>query len=253
MTTNAATVGDNLPPPGLTMAGQEKFEEHDKRVSDLIEDATAWDGMKSLTKEQEDNLGSFLKAVTTEEKAIDTTRLAQNGEHRKAIKAIDGTFAPLTRALGEIKTMLQPRLQAIIAARRKAKEKAERAAEAEAERKRKAAEEAKKATAKKGASVAERVAAQNAEADAQEAEAEATRVANGKVQLKGDLGGAASARTTWYAEWDTKDPKALNKAIIHYAARSELKDLLKRFASADARGGEREIPGFKVLSKETIV
>lgn len=58
---------------------------------------------------------------------------------------------------------------------------------------------------------------------------------------------SASIRSSWKARLTDFDA-----ACKHYENRREVIDILERIASADARSGTRQIPGFDVYSTQTI-
>ena len=44
----------------------------------------------------------------------------------------------------------------------------------------------------------------------------------------------------------------LDQALAHYCERDEVRTLLVKFACADARAGQRDIPGFRVFPQESL-
>ena len=171
-------------------------------------------------------------------------------EHRKekrplldACAACDDRYRPITSLLEAATKPVQDLLSIWIQKLRIIKTKKAADLEAEAERYRRAAEAAKNVSSIMGS-----LAAQVAFDRAERSTAEAAKAANSKAQAKGTLGGRAKTlRTTWHAAV-TNYPLACR----HYTNHPDVISTLERIASAEARGGARILPGFKVFEKETV-
>ena len=92
------------------------------------------------------------------------------------------------------------------------------------------------------------VAAIEAQTQAEKSATVLKKLQSSKVSVKGELSGKASGiRTTWFAEVTD-----VMQACEYYKDEPQLKELLTKLGSAAARGGRRQIPGFKVDSKEKV-
>lgn len=181
-------------------------------------------------------------------KRLDATRVAEKEPHLSASRAVDAKYQPLIGQLQDAVKAVTRALTAFLAA-----EEARKLAEA-AEARRKAAEEAARAAALAKAAEEEAdpfEAFEKAEA-ATVVEAQAATLAKQaaepvRARIVGEEGGrAASLRIVGWLI-DVEDAPAL---VAHYAHRSEMIDLAKKLAAAEAKAakGQCTIPGAKITA-----
>ena len=246
MTENEQTagIGDNIPPEPIN----EAFDALQARTSELVDAANAWlnDCPTILTEDQAGRASDFVSQLTKQIKAVEDERKKQKQPHVDAAKAVDNTFRPLTTMLDTAKQLLRPVLTRWLQKKEQERQEAERAAAAEAERLRKEAEEAaRKAEEAKGNVVGATIAAEQAKEDAEEADKQAQQVSRSRVGIKGDY----SERSRGLRTVKRAEITDLDKALNHYKTREEVRDLIIRLASADARAGAKRIPGIKIVEE----
>lgn len=217
------------------------------RVDQLIESANAWlSQVKAIADvDTAKACDSFLTQIKAEIAALEVERKAKNKPHDEAVDANNNAYRPFTALLSKAKDLLTPlktawlqREQSRIAAEKKAAEEA-------ALRKMQEAEDAKRWA---GASVEAAVIADEAQAAADLAVQEAERATKAKATVKGEFASRASGLRTYWSAVITDYPKAL----VHYAKRQEVMDLIQRLADADAREHKDTlaVPGVKPDSQQ---
>lgn len=241
------------------------FELRKERVDELVVTVNQWlTSCAAITTESQADRAKDLKEMLRKALRVnDETRKSETDPLNEQIKEISARYkalAPyLEKSMAALDTLLAPWLDKL------AKEKAERERQAreEAQRREREAEEARrKAEEAKAventridpsAPVADvigaEVAADEAEKKAEEARREAQRVARERPQVRGEVSQRASGfRTTWKATAITD----IDQAFAYYKESAKVRELLLSLASADARGGRRRIPGFKIEEQKRV-
>lgn len=255
--------GDVLPPTNHNAPPEEaqaamSWEAIREHMDNLLLEAMNWaDGTALTTQAQADEAAKLRQALQDAVKLADEARVEEKRPHDDAVKAIQdrynayiapvknktpGSVSKAVQALGNLLTQWL---------NKQAEEKAERerAANAEAERLRREAIEARKAlTETTDLAMADEAAALLDAAE--EAQREARRIENEKVQVHGGSR-AKGLRTVWKA---VMQEKGGGKAMVHYANTypGRVKAFLQELADQDVKSGIRQIPGFDVVSEGKI-
>ena len=192
----------------------------------------------------------LLAKLTAREKEIAAAHKAEKDPHLAAGRAVDEKWRTPAALLAACKAPIQLLLKGWLD-REKARLASEKAAaRAEADRLAREAEAARKAAVEQRR-VGAAVEAEQAEKRAAEAAAAAQKAETARPRVASATGGAraASVRVTFAARL-TSFPAA----VRHYANHAEIVAVLEKLASADARAakGNIQIPGFEVVSKETV-
>lgn len=212
----------------------------------------AWTStVKEIAAEDEaQKARDLLAKLTAREKEIEKTRKAEKEPHLAAERAVDEKWRKPAALLAACKEPIQALLKGWLD-REKARLAAEQAAaRAEAERLAREAAAARKA-AEDQRGVSATVEAEEAEKRAAEAAMAAQKAAAARPQVASASGGArrVSVRTTFRA-------RLINypAAVRHYANNPEVVAVLERLASSDVRAakGKIQIPGFEIVSEETV-
>lgn len=234
--TTPAGIGHNIAP----------FDQIAERTATLIETANRW-----ITERKEiaddDTAGKandFLTQLRAEYKAAEDERKKEKQPHLDAGKAVDARYKPiterLTKATDAIKKMLTPYLQ------KKQREEEEARRREQEEARRRAEEERKRAEelAKQGNAIEAEIAAEEA-AKATE-EAEKIEQAPARASAKGEMGRAATLRTTYTGEIADFD-----KCLAHYKGHVAIRETLQKLINADVRAGTHTIPGVRVRQQRS--
>jgi hypothetical protein len=228
-------IGGNNPPAYLAV-----FEE----IDDLYGEAKNWaDGAAIESEAQHDTVSSIRDQIHELGKRADELRVEEKRPLDEAAKAIQDRYNPYIQPKKGKVDLAKAALGDLLAAWRKrvADEKAEaaRLAREEADRIAAAAQEAIRASSGNLES------REKAEELLQEAKAHERHA---KRQDKAATTGLG-LRTTWKSE--LVDEAA---ALDHYYPlyREAFLDLVRGYAAADARGGARKIPGFRVYEERVV-
>lgn len=223
------------------------------RASELVATANRWATERpEITDDQTgDDCDSFLTQIKEILAAYEEARKAEREPLLEAGKEIQSRYAVLVAPLQKVREILKPRLSAWnklkqkrldeeAAAKRKEAEEAERVAAA----KQKTADEAMKTEGSDAIGAA--VVADEAAKEAEDLAKQAVVAGRQKASTKGDLSARSTGlRKTWFAELTN-----VNKALRYYGYREEVKELMVKLASAEARSGVREVPGFNITYRE---
>ena len=231
-TETAPGPGHNLPPT--------PFDERKTRTESIIESANVWlaecDAISS--DGQAGRARDLLELIRQASKANDEQRQFVTAPLRKEVDEINGRYKGLNALLGKasdaIKRLLLPWVTKLDA-ERQAKAKAERE---EAERLTREAAD-RMAAAK---TIEDQVAADEVAEAAKKTARAAERTSHERVGVKGEVAQSIGLRTQWKATAITN----VDDAFAYYKTNADVHALLLRLASADARGGRRRIPGFKI-------
>jgi len=226
-------IGDNRPPT--------PFDERKIRTEELIANANVWiDQCDEIESEDQAGRASdFLNVIREAQKKNEEQRKIEGAPLRDQVEEINGRYkglaALLDKANSALKGLLGPWLH---------KKEAERVAQAKAEAKEaeRLAQEAREKT-NEAKNLEEMVAADELAAQAEEKAAQADATARGRAGVKGEV---SSRSTGLRGAWKATAITDLSLALSAYSDHPDLTELLLRLASADARGGRRRIPGFKI-------
>ena len=244
-----AVMGGNNPPEATA------YEAVKAHIDDLLVEAHAWaDGTVVESQAQADEASRLIDDLRKAARAAEEAQAGEQKVHDDAIAEIRSRYRPLIqdpktknpgavwKAIAALKACVQPFLQRLDdereAAGRKAREEAEAAA--------KAAQEA--AAAAHAADLNAQEAAEELVAAAKEAEADAKRIENTKIQARG--GDRAMGLRTVYRPVLTNPAEALR----HYAKvrPADLKEILIGWAEEDVRRSVHTIPGFEVRAERVL-
>lgn len=224
-------IGGNSPPAYLQV-----FEE----IDDLYQTAKDFaDGEPIADEAMHDTISKIRDQIHEAGKRADELRVEEKKPHDDAAKAVQDKYKPVLLKVTQAKAALGDLLAAW--RKRVADEKAEaaRLAREEADRKAAAAQEAMRASS------GNLEAREKAEELLQEAKARDRHARRTDKAATTGLG----LRTAWKAE--LVDEAA---ALDHYYPlyREAFLDLVRGYAAADARGGLRAIPGFRVYEERVV-
>lgn len=183
--------------------------------------------------------------LTQLHKQLDEQRRIEKEPHLSAAKAVDEKYRHALTVYDRCKKSIGTLLTGWLQREQKRLDAERAAAEAEARR---LADEARRAAAEAEKSTLAAIQAEQATKAAEDAALRAQRAAQAKPQAESAHGGTrrAALRTTYHAKVTSFGP-----AVKQYWGRSEIVEVLERLASADARAGKREIPGFEILERST--
>lgn len=196
-------------------------------------------------------VADFVKQLTAHIKTSEAARTAAKEPYLSAGRAVDAYFKGVTDPLDAAKKTLSKRMDAFINAKiakeRREREEAARLAREEAERQER--ELMAKAADMKGpeADVAIDDALQ-AKADADRAAREASAKSADLGRTRGDLGGVATARTTWEVEVLDIHAVPLESLRPYLAV-----DAVERAIRAFVRAGGRSLPGVRIYEDTRAV
>ncbi len=241
-TTEEPGIGHNLP---------DAYSETLTRVEALIDTANKWiETVDEInTEDRAGRAKDFRDQLRSMKQKFKPERDEMTKPFREKVAAINAKYSALEpyidKAFDHLSRLLAPWFDKLdkqkAAAEAEAREKAERK-RAEAEDLRRQAEEGK------GSTIQTEVAADQAEKDAAAAEKEARQIARAKVGVMGDYSKRSTGtRTTWKATVTDID-----KAFDHFRDHKKVKELLESLGSAEARGGRRRLPGFKIEAVKSL-
>jgi hypothetical protein len=233
-------------------APDDPFSQSKARVDDLIEAANKWTNtVEEITSEDQAGRASdFRNQLRSMKSKVDGERLETTKPLRDETAVINGQYGDLTelldRGANKLAELLEPYLRKV-AAEQAAREKAARD---EADRlAREAAEKAAEAAKGDGDTIQNEIAAERAEKQAEDAQKTANRVGREKASVKGSF---STRSTGMRGQWKATEIMDMGKAAAYYADHPKLTEVLLSIASTDARGGRRQIPGFKVERVQSV-
>lgn len=241
-----SVLGDNNPPDPTP------YEALKAHVDDLEAEARNFlDGEPIANEGQAAAVSRLLEDARKARTAAETQRKADAKPFDDGKAAVQALWTPITDEkkgrcaliADTCKKVLAPWLQRLEDEQRAAAEAARREAEEKAAAARKALDEADTA------SLDDRIAAEEALAEASRADRIATRAENERPQAKG-VDRAIGLRSVW-----TPTLTEPSKALRHYVNEQpeELKVWLLSQAQRDVRAGRREIPGFAITESRVPV
>jgi hypothetical protein len=224
-----------------------------ERADALVAAADVWSGVSEITSaEQAGRAKDALDQLRAEWNKADAERKAEKKPHDDAAIEVQRRWRPILvmieacqDAVGRLHKNWLIREENRLRRERDEAEARAKQAQREAEEAARKAEEAKAAPV--SAKLAAEAAAERARVAAQEAAAIPDR-----ARVKGSYGRPAASLREW---WSAEVTDVL-KAARHYRDRPELREVLVRLASADARAGVRNapegagIPGCNILSRK---
>lgn len=246
----ATQIGHNNPPPT-------PFEEVEKRINDLYDEAVQWlDGEKVTTQEMADGINHLISEISKAAKDAETLRKEEVKPFDDGKAEVQARYNPL---IGSTKTVKGKAILAtetakealtpwlvFLDAEKRAEEQRKRE---EADRAREAAEAAFKASP--ADDLAARAEAERLAADFKKAEAIANRAAKDTATSKGGTGRATGLRTTYRAEI-TNHTEFARYLWTH--RRAEMDEFLageaKRLVD---QNHDREIPGVIIHTERKAV
>jgi type II secretory pathway component HofQ len=240
----AGQIGHNNPPT--------PFEEIRCEIQGLREEASHWlDGNEVKTQAEADAIHKLLNLTRDAKKKADALRKEELKPHDDSKSEIQSRYNEL---IGKNKSVTglailiengcRNALTPFIQEQERIREEAARAAKEEAERKQRQAQEMAASS-----SIDDQEEALRISDEALKKQKEGDKIAKSKTQVKGH-GRASSLRTSYHPE--IKDPR---EAVRHYWSknRSAFIELVCTLAAQDVRSGSRQIPGFEILEKRTVV
>lgn len=248
-TTETAGLGHNQPSAHAALLD---------RVDQLVEIGNEWFNQVSEieNEDQAQKASDFNERVRAELKDVEKARKTEKQPHIDAGKAVDQLYRPLTAKLETIKSLFGPKLTAWLQKKEAERREAERKAEEEAYRKMKEAEEAERkaqeaAQAEGPADViGTTMEAEEAKKAAEEAVADAHRLTNSTVGVKGNYGDRKTALRTTYSAEITEYAVALE----HCMNDPKVKEIVQQLANAWARSPEQRkqpFPGVNLIETKT--
>lgn len=217
-----------------------------ERATELALSADTWAKIAEIVDDETaTKADAFLTQVETELKAAKAQFKIEKQPWLDGGREVDDRWRPVTSVLETIKGVIGPRVRKYLADKQARLDRERAAKEAEARR---LIEEAEAAAAKAaaGTSVTAVVEAQVAAELAEEAAAIA-RAASVRAAVKSSISERArSLRTTWKAEVVN-----VATAFLVYRDHPDVRETLERLASAEARGGKRTLPGFKIFEVQS--
>ena len=230
--TEAPGIGDNLPTV---------FEGRKIRTEDIVNTANRWlSEVESIeSEEQAGRAADFKATITTAIKENEKSRKLETAPLRQKVSEINDGYKGLDALLGKSLEMIRQRLAPWLTKLEEARKEKVRQQQEEAERlRREAAEKLAEAT-----TVQDLVAADEAQEKADEVQKQAEATERSKVGVKGEV---AERSTGQRGVWKATEITSIDDALTYYGDHAKVRELLLQLASADARGGRRRIPGFKV-------
>jgi hypothetical protein len=227
----------------------------DKRVADMIANATAWtkEYPKIATEEIAKAATDWLNQLNADHAKIDAKRVAERAPLRKELQAIQDKYLPLLTRIAICRDAIEgPHTAYKLLAEQRRKAAEAEAARVAAEAQRRADQLTEQAKAGGPTAVAAAILAHEATEEAETARKAAAEVPR-RTQIRGNLGGRThSLRTVWQA-----DIHEIEKTFQHYKNRREVKELLRSLAIADVRNPrlwpdpeDRYIPGCHTYSEQ---
>lgn len=159
-------------------------------------------------------------------------------------KAVDDAYRDQRQKVSDAIKILKAKIGGWLNLKRKRQEEEARKAREEADRKAREAEEARrKAEEADTVSLVDQAAARDAEKDAKEAEKQARTLSKAKVST---AGGTRIVR--YKVAVISNELRAYQWALTKHGP--ETREFLEKLATAAARAGEKDIPGFEIETKE---
>lgn len=233
-------VGNNNPPS--------PFEEAEKSINDLYEEAAQWmDGAPVTTEEMAEGVTKLINLLRKAKTTADTARKDEAKPFDEGKAAVQAKYNPLLKkadlAIDTCKQALLP----YETAKRKAQEEAAAKARAEADAKAKIAREAMEAANQDN--LAERARAEEMAEEAKRAERAATAAANQKANTKSGVGRAVGLVTRRVPV--VKDYAAAAKHLWQdQYGKTFLMDAIDRFVKTAAN--PLTIPGVEMVEETTV-
>jgi len=227
---------------------QERYRHFDPRTRELLDEASRIP--ETIDEALAEKVSDFIKAISSQLKAIEGARKIEKDEYLKGGQVVDGIFRKMAQPLIDMKATVEARLGVVLKARderkrKEAEEKARIEREAAEERRRLAEEQAERdrqaaAEARARADEAERIAAQERERRRQEAEAARRReeeiAAQARKEREEEERKQAEARAARQREIDEAAERR-RKAEEEAAEQGRKRDA----AVAEAKRAEREL------------
>jgi hypothetical protein len=210
-----------------------------ERAEALVKNADVWASVDRIVDtEQANRAKDALDQLRAEWLRIENERKAEKKPHDDAALAVQKRYRPILAMIEACQATIEPLRTDWLRREdeRLARERREAQARADAAA-REAEEAARKAEQAKQAPVSARLAAAEAAERAKQAAEQAAAIPE-RARVQGSYGRpAASLREYWYGE-----VVDVLKAARHYRDRTELREVLTRLVSADARAGVRVAP-----------
>lgn len=245
-----APIAENLPPK---THNQDAFNIDKERADELVKNCNLWmNEVKEISDDaQAGRAADFKKQLRAAKTQAEKDRVETNEPLNMELKAnsarYNGLKSFLEVSMSKIDELLLPHLKR----KEAAKFEAEKQAKIEVQSKeREAAALIEAAKESDGDVVETGVAAIEAVSEAEKAAAALKKLQNSKTQVKGTQSDKATGlRTTYFAVVINID-----EAFNYYKDehKSEIIKMLEKFASQDARGGRRRIPGFDIQSQQKV-
>lgn len=233
-------VGGNNPPS--------PFEEAEKSITDLYEEAAQWmDGEPVTTEAMAEGVTKIINLLRKAKTAADNARKEEAKPFDEGKAAVQAKYTPLIKkadlAIDTCKNALLP----YELAKKKAQEEAAAKARAEAEEKARIAQEALKAS--RGDNLEERAKAEALADAAKQADTAARQAANAKANTKSTVGRAVGVVTTITPK--VKDYAAAARYLwTDPAGRQALEETIDRIVRQAAN--PLSIPGVEMVEEHSV-
>jgi len=235
-------IGNDAPGPGHNLASPLDLI-RERVLEEIIPACNEWNAIPEIRdEEQAGRCDDILSKLTAELNLLAENEQSEKKPHRDAIAAIRGTYDPLRAMLMTAENLISAKMRAWLKRKRIALAAEHLQQRVEADR---LAREAAEAAANAGTSVQSYVLTQQAEKLAEKAARLAARP-EARAQVRGQYSSRArSLRTFWAAEVDD-----VLLAFVFFQDHPDVREVLTKLASAEARAGARDIPGCRVIERE---
>lgn len=236
-------------------SGPDPFEAHRVNIEDLFSEAKNWlDGDPIASQEAADKVQQLLRMIQEAHKAADAERVKENIPFDEGKAEVQAKYAPLIAdtksvkgktvlATGACKKALSPWLAKVAAEQAAAAKALRDAAEVVAA---KAAEAMRQAPAD---DLTARETAEDAVSTAKAAEQAARAAGKARPQASG-YGRAATLRDNWQPSLVDAQAAARHYWTINPQA---FNAVLSKLAQDDVASGKRQIPGFEIVNRPSVV
>ncbi len=233
-------VGNNNPPS--------PFEEAEKSINDLYEEAAQWmDGEPVTTEELAEGVSKLIALIRKARKQADEARKVENKPFDDGKAAVQARYNPLLKKADLAIDTCEKALLPYQLAKKKAQDEAAAKARAEADAKAQAAQEAMQAS--KGDNLAERAAAEALAEEAKRAEFAARQAANAKANTKSGVGRAVGLVTRKVPV--VKDYSAAARHLwADVSGRLELEATIDKIVRQHAN--PLSIPGVEIVEEHSV-
>lgn len=241
---NQRLKGATAPGPGHNLASPLDLI-RERVLEEILPACNEWNAVSEIAdEEQARRCDDILSKLTAELKLLATNERAEKKPLRDAIDKIGERYGDLRLMLATAKGLIEPKAEKWLQ-RKRDEIRAEKARQqAEADR---LAREAFKANANAvpGSSVEKVVAARRLQEQADDA----SRLA-AQPEARAQVRGQYSERARSLRKFLSAEVDDVLLCLIYFQDHPDVRELLTKLASAEARAGARDIPGCRVIERE---